>query len=322
MNQYTLSYGGPIVKNKTFFFALWDQNMSVTKQIVTTPVLTDAERQGIFRYFDNWNSADAQFLPPTFPANPATATIAVVDTSGNPVVGGGFTSPKNPDGTPYTGGLRCFSVFGNVKVDGSQFTQADCPGGVAMIGPAWDPLRTKADPTGYVGKLIAAMPHANYFYQGNIPLGGATGTTVDGLNRAAFRWTQRLNGTQGSNGQGGSAPDTINRKQINVKIDHNVNSQHRLSGSWTLQHDWNDEDAQNWPGGFLGNSLRHPQVLTISFVSTLSAAMVNEARYGLNYVQRSEPGMAAQQQCGRLSAPGRQECCRRDLPCRVHSGCR
>ncbi len=282
-NQYTLSYGGPIVKNKTFFFALWDQNMSVTKQIVTTPVLTDAARQGIFRYFDNWNSADAQFLPPTFPANPATATIAVVDTSGNPVVGGGFTSPKNPDGTPYTGSLRCFSVFGNVKLDGSAFTQADCPGGVAIGEPAWDPLRTKVDPTGYVGKLIAAMPHANYFYQGSAVLGGVGGTTVDGLNVAAFRWTQRLNGTQGSNGQGGSAPDTINRKQINLKIDHNFNSQHRLSGSWTLQHDWNDENAPNWPGGFLGNSLRHPQVLTISFVSTLSAAMVNEARYGLNY---------------------------------------
>jgi hypothetical protein len=74
-NQYTLSYGGPIIKGKTFFFALWDQNMSVTKQIVTTPVLTDAARQGIYRYFDNWISADADQLPPTFPANAATVTV-------------------------------------------------------------------------------------------------------------------------------------------------------------------------------------------------------------------------------------------------------
>ena len=128
-NQYTLSYGGPIVKNKTFFYTVWDQNMSVTKQTVTTPVLTDAARQGIFRYFDNWNNADAHQLPPTFPAAAATATIAVVDTAGNPLLGGGSTAPRNPDGTAYTGSLRCFSVFGNVKVDGSPFTQSDCPGG-------------------------------------------------------------------------------------------------------------------------------------------------------------------------------------------------
>ncbi len=274
-NQYTLSYGGPIVKNKTFFYAVWDQNMSVTKQTVTTPVLTDTARQGIFRYFDNWNSADAHFLPPTFPANPASATIAVVDTAGNPVVGGGFTSPKNPDGTPYTGSLRCFSVYGSVKLDGSPFTQTDCPGGMAMTSVApWDSLRGTPDPTGYIRKLLAAMPHANYFYQG--------GTTTDGLNVAAFRWTQRLNGTSGNAGQGGTAPDTINRKQINVKIDHNFSAKHRLSGSWTLQHDSNDDNAANWPGGFLGNSLRHPMVLTLSFTSTLSSAMVNEVRYGLS----------------------------------------
>jgi hypothetical protein len=283
-NQYTLSFGGPIKENRTFFYALWDQNISVTKQTVTTPVLTDIARQGIFRYFDNWNSGDAHQLPPTFPANPATATIAVVDTAGNPVVGGGFVTPRNPDGTPYNGSLRCYSVFGNVKFDGTPFTQADCPNGVAMTSAtAWDALRPAKDSTGYIGNLIAAMPRANYFYQGTTALGPAGNTTVvDGLNIAAFRWTQRLNGTQGASGQGGTAPDTINRKQINIKLDHNFNSQHRISGSWTLQHDNNDDNAPNWPGGFLGNSVRHPMVLTLGFTSTLSAAMVNEVRYGLS----------------------------------------
>ena len=269
-NQYTLSYGGPIVKNKTFFYALWDQNISVTKQIVTTPVLTDTARQGIFRYFDNWNGADARFLPPTFPANAASATIAVVDLAGNPV-----TPSQNPNGSAYTGSLRCFSVFGNVKVDGSPFGQADCPGGIAVTGAAWDPLRTKADPTGYLGKLLTAMPHANYFYSGL--------ATIDGLNVANFRWSRRANGTSGTAGSGGTAPDTINRKQINLKIDHNFNAKNRLSGSWTLQHDFNDENLASWPGGYNGDSLRHPQVLTVTFTTTLSAAMVNEARYGISY---------------------------------------
>jgi Carboxypeptidase regulatory-like domain len=279
-NQYTLSFGGPIIKNKTFFFGLWDQNMSVTRQIVTVPVLTDTARNGVFRYFDNWANADAHQLPPTFPANAATATIAVVDTAGNPVVGGGFTPPMNPNGTPYTGSLRCFSVFGNIKMDGSAFSGADCPGGVAMTGSAWDPLRATPDPTGYVAKLLAAMPHANYFYDGSTLI---SGVTPDGLNVAAFRWTQRLNGTSGAAGQGGTAPDTINRKQSNVKIDHNFNANNRLSGSWTLQHDFNEENPPNWPGGYLGQSLRHPQVLTVGFTSTLSSAMVNEARYGINF---------------------------------------
>src|SRR5947207_2289907 len=127
-NQYTVSAGGPIVKNKTFFFALWDQNISRTRSIVTTPVLTDAARQGIFRYFDNYNSGDAHFLPPTFPiATPSTATYPVVDLLGNPLA-----PPRNPDASPYNGSLRCYSVFDNVKVDGSPFTQADCSGGIAM----------------------------------------------------------------------------------------------------------------------------------------------------------------------------------------------
>ena len=34
-HQYTVSYGGPIVRNKTFFFALWDHNISNTRTLVT-----------------------------------------------------------------------------------------------------------------------------------------------------------------------------------------------------------------------------------------------------------------------------------------------
>src|SRR5262245_15708247 len=152
-NQYTISAGGPIVKSKTFFFALWDHNMSRTRTVVTTPVLTDAARQGIFRYFDNWNSADAHFVPPTLPTPAANATWPLVDLIGNPVA-----PPRNPDGSSYTGSLRCFSIFGNVKLDGSPFTQADCPGGIAMTGSAWDALRPTADQTGYIKRLLTAMP--------------------------------------------------------------------------------------------------------------------------------------------------------------------
>jgi hypothetical protein len=275
-NQYTISAGGPIKKGRTFFFALWDQNISRTRTIVTTPVLTDAARQGIFRYFDNYNSADAHFLPPSFPiATPSTATYPVVDLLGNPVA-----PPRNPDGSPYSGTLRCYSVFGSVKLDGSPFTQADCPGGVAMIGPAWDVLRPAADQTGYIKRFLTAMPHANYFYQGGTPLGA---TTVDGLNVAAFRWTRSASGISGAGGQGGTNPESIGRKQFNLRIDHNFNTRHRVSAAWTIQRDYNDDNLPSWPGGFYGNSLRKPQVLTVNFTSTLSPSLVNEARYGISY---------------------------------------
>src|SRR4029434_1845149 len=46
-NQYTISYGGPIVRNKTFFFVLWDQQMSNTPRLQTKTVLADHARQGI-----------------------------------------------------------------------------------------------------------------------------------------------------------------------------------------------------------------------------------------------------------------------------------
>ena len=274
-NQYTVSAGGPIVKNKTFFFALWDQNISRTRTIVTTPVLTEAARQGIFRYFDNYNSADAHFVPPNFPVPAATATYPAVDLLGNPVA-----PPRNPDGSPYTGTLRCYSVFGNVKLDGGAFTQADCPGGNAMISSAWDTLRPTADQTGYIKKLLVAMPRANYFYQGATLIAGST---VDGLNLAAFRWTRSANGISGAGGQGGTNPESIGRKQLNVRIDHNFNMRHRIGAGWTIQRDYNDDNLPNWPGGFYGNSLRRPQVLTVNFTSTLSASLVNEARYGISY---------------------------------------
>lgn len=41
--------------------------------------------------------------------------------------------PQQPSVDPSTPGLRCFSVFGNVKADGTPFTASDCPGGVSIV---------------------------------------------------------------------------------------------------------------------------------------------------------------------------------------------
>ena len=142
-NQYTVSYGGPISipgvyngKNKTFFYALWNQNIHDTRANVTSNVLTPTARLGIFRYFTGWNpigwnTTNTGVVSPAFPLSATAqsqATAVAVDLNGNPV------APKfNYDGSPYTGHLVCFSVFGNQRLDTTgamvPFTPLDCPGG-------------------------------------------------------------------------------------------------------------------------------------------------------------------------------------------------
>jgi len=87
-NQYGVRLGGPIIKNKTFFFFLIDEQRDILRQTFVAPVLTAQARQGIFRFFpgaDNQN---------------ATQNNPAVDRNGNPV---------RPAGA--TGDLQQFSVF-------------------------------------------------------------------------------------------------------------------------------------------------------------------------------------------------------------------
>src|SRR5678816_918731 len=107
-NQITLSYGGPIIRNKTFFFALFDRNFVRTRQTVNGLVLTDTARQGIFRYFDGWTPDDAD-------GTPGASSRPAVDFQGNPL-----SAAQDP--LLYSKqGLICFSVFGNRKVNPDTF---------------------------------------------------------------------------------------------------------------------------------------------------------------------------------------------------------
>ncbi len=89
-NQYAARLGGPIKKNKTFFFGLYAGNRQVTSASSTRTVLTGPARNGNFRFF-----------PGAINAN-ANATInPTVDMAGNPV------QPATA-----TGALRTINVFG------------------------------------------------------------------------------------------------------------------------------------------------------------------------------------------------------------------
>jgi hypothetical protein len=202
---------------------------------------TPCARKGIFRYYDNWNNGNAvqntQYG--------ATPTIAVVDRSGRPVA-----PTTNPDGSPHNGILRYISVFQPLA---NTPTAADCSDAVFQTGAGtWDKYRTQMDPTGFVSNFMKMMPVANNYEVG------------DGLNVAGYRWNRPLHG--GANLWGIGEDD--NRKQINVRIDHNISAGHRLSGSWSYDRRWADDSPVNWPANsWGGKNLLNPMVLTANLVS-------------------------------------------------------
>ncbi len=305
LHEYSAAYGGPVKipglydgKNKTFFYALWDQNIRNTRDSVVTTVLTDTARMGIYRYWQGYNpvgwNPSATLANPSFPQQATTASLIAVDASGNPVrpIADPTSPTANPAGAgfiPYTGNLICFSVFGTQRLDSNgnmvPFTQNDCAGGNAIIPTgraAWDNFRPSFDSSGLIQKFLKVTPHANYF--------GA----LDGLNGAQLRWVRgrsgdinALNGVAttiaGGSNVGSSA--FVNRKQLNIKIDHNFTSNHKVAASYTLQRDDSADNCGNYPGSVCGGTLRRPHTLTINATSTLSSRLVNEGRFGLNYTK-------------------------------------
>jgi hypothetical protein len=280
-NEYSISYGGPIVRGKTFFYSLWEQQIHRERILVDGSVLTAPARQGIFRYYDGWNPQRYGVSNTATPTTSATRVYTAVDALGNPV-----PPLVNANGTPYSGaGLMCFSIFGTRRLDTAgnmvPFTPQDCPNGTAILPPgvatAWDSNRNAVDSTGYMFKsLLAKMPEANYFGD------PVSGIAYDGLNTAAVRWVRSRGGNDDGNTTTGLG-DHWARKQINVKIDHNFSPNHKLSGSYTLERNYADSSQSGWPNGYGGDIIRHPHVLSASVVSTLGPSIVNEARFGMRY---------------------------------------
>src|SRR5438093_4576551 len=254
-HQATGNLGGPMVRNKTHFFVLYDQKWVRTREAVNPVVLTPCAQRGIFRYYDN--STNGNSLAATN-AGSTTPTISVVDRAGNP-----RPPATNPNGIPHNGILRYASVFGPLL---NTPARSDCSDAVVQGNP-WDPNRTGFDATGFVQNvLFKYMPSVNNFDVG------------DGLNTAGSRWIRSLNGADNLWVIGQYQA----RKQINLKLDHYFNNNHKVSGTWSYESDLADGAALSWPNTWKGQTWRKPQVLAVNFTSTLSPTLVNEARFGMS----------------------------------------
>ena len=282
VNNYVLTASGPIIQNRTFFFVTWDHVISKGREDYNAPVLTDCARKGIYRWLSGTRGANALADPSVIAST--TPRRPTVDLQGTPLLTYQFPEAdalKPFSGLTHTAELRFQSVLGELTatarnqiaadpINCSQYLSSYNDGLIPVnadfgITGNWDDYRNGYDQSGFVSRFTALMPRVNNWQTG------------DGLNTGGHLWTRRNNGI--STLFGGNTFDD-NRKAVTFKIDHNINAEHRVSGTYSYEYNIGDDGQRTWPGTYGTLIDRKPSTFTLGLTSTLAATLLNELRVG------------------------------------------
>jgi hypothetical protein len=97
------------------------------------------------------------------------------------------------------------------------------------------------------------------------------------LNTAAYRY---LRGFRGLDNLFSVGEATGDRRQINGRVDHNFNQNHKGNFNFSYERVSSDDVLAALPGTWSNENFHRPIVTNAGFVSTLSASLVNEAKFG------------------------------------------
>jgi hypothetical protein len=284
--NYSVSFSGPIIQRKLFFFVNWDRTLSRNRTDVTPIVMTPCARKGIYRYFSGWDNGNAYQATQTGGMSGGNPIIATVHADGTPATDKVTLQPDNS--TPST--LQLQSVFGQLDPHSMALLSQD-PVNCSAYDPYtnlgvssyWEtgtstPGLRLLDPV-TVPRFSAMMPLPNNY---EMAMNGG-----DGLNTAVNKWT-RVGAGMGSAyaSMSGMSP---NRKDLNTNIDYNYSDRHRIRLNYMIEFMGGKNASELWPAadsgyGYVsaeGKAIRRPQQISTTITSTISGNMLNEARIGL-----------------------------------------
>ncbi len=239
-NQFGGRLGGPIKKDKAFFFFLFDGQRYLGKEETVGTVLSPEARQGIFRYLTS--GAPGSVGGTSRRNGNAFSTTPSVDRFGR-ICGVDAAAQSPCTSEPLF--LNSFNLFSDVK----------------------DPFRTKIDPVWIGPQYLPRMPLPNDW------------TVGDGLNTAGIRWQRRLAGLDGATGDTQTTNRNQYNMRFDYQLNNNNKVSYSLTKekNWGVT---GQTGLPDWPGGYFGEIRRNPSFQTATWTSTISPTIVNEFRWG------------------------------------------
>ena len=243
LNQYGFDVGGPVIKNKTFFFGSFQgneikQSAPITSVFVGVPlVYTQLMRNGTYRFVRGTVTANGK----SFSRNDQ----ALVDGNGNLLPGVPTCSSANS----FRNCVDSFNIFGAGN----------------------DPKGIGADPA--VTGVINSLPLPNTF--GGLGTAGCTNcNSADGLNLAGFSWNPPTKFT---------GPHYMVRIDHTFNESNNIFVRYLQNHFNTQEGDFVNARPRVYPGfPPLGEVNRQGKNLAISYRHTFSPTLVNEFTMGFN----------------------------------------